>query len=430
MLLALLILAGSMYFFFGVFIPGLRPGLVARNLGGGFRFGNDFYPIWVAGGELLHHRDPYAPSLTPRIETGLYGRPLDRSLPADAQVNYRAFSYPVVTIFVFAPLLPMSFPAVQVLLAILLPCAAGLTVLLWLRVLGTDLTPQGIAVAVCLALASYPVLEAIFAGQPSLISAALIAGGLAALASERYFLAGLLLPWAAVKPQLVLLLVIWLFVWSFSNWNRRRTFLFGLAVSGVVMLGLSTWGAPHWIEGWTHALREYRQISPPPLAQFVLGRVAGWIVSVILLALSLFLCWRVRFESPASEKFTLATTLLLATTVLVLPSTIAIYDQFLLLPGALWLYTDRSLILRASLMLRLLTLITMVAVSWQWFWSIGLILIHWIAPSLARGPAILLLPFRTAASTPFAITALLCFVAFEKIRSSFGHVASSTAHAA
>jgi len=57
-LLALLILASSMYFFFGVFIPGLRPGLVARNLGGGFHFGNDFYPIWVAGGELLHHRDP------------------------------------------------------------------------------------------------------------------------------------------------------------------------------------------------------------------------------------------------------------------------------------------------------------------------------------------------------------------------------------
>src|SRR6267378_4324084 len=89
-LLALLILAGSTYFYFGIFIPGLRPGLVARNLGGGYRFANDFYPIWVAGGELLHHRDPYATSLTPRIETGLYGRPLDRSVPADAQVNYRA----------------------------------------------------------------------------------------------------------------------------------------------------------------------------------------------------------------------------------------------------------------------------------------------------------------------------------------------------
>src|SRR5690349_18000856 len=98
-LLALLILAGSSCFYFGIFIPGLRPGLVARNLDRGYRFGNDFYPIWVAGRELLHHGDPYAPNLTPRIETGLYGRPLDRRVPADAQINYRAFSYPVFTIF-------------------------------------------------------------------------------------------------------------------------------------------------------------------------------------------------------------------------------------------------------------------------------------------------------------------------------------------
>ena len=151
------------------------------------------------------------------------------------------------------------------------------------------------------------------------------------------------------------------------------------------MLALSTWAAPHWIDGWMHALREYRQISPAPLAQFVLGRFAGWIVSAILVALSLVVCWRARRESATSEAFALATTLLLATTVLILPSTIAIYDQFLLLPGALWLYTHRSLILRGSLMFRMLTLITMAAVSWQWFWSIGLILIYWMAPSLARG---------------------------------------------
>jgi hypothetical protein len=232
-----------------------------------------------------------------------------------------------------------------------------------------------------------------------------------------------------MKPQLVLLLVIWLVFWCVCNWNRRRTFVFGLAVSGVVMLALSTWAAPHWIEGWMHALREYRQISPAPLAQFVLGRLAGGMVSAILVALSLVTCWRARRESATSQAFALTTTLLLATTVLTLPSTIAIYDQFLLLPAALWLYTNRSLILRGSLVFRLLTLITMAAVGWQWFWSIALILIHWMAPSLAHGPAILLLPFRTAASTPFAITAMLCFVAFQKIRTQPSHAASPSPQA-
>ncbi len=175
-------------------------------------------------------------------------------------------------------------------------------------------------------------------------------------------------------------------------------------------------------------LREYRQLSPAPLALFVLGRVAGWIVSTILVASIPGRLLARATRVGHFEAFALATTLLLATTVLILPSTIAIYDQFLLLPGALWLYTHRSLILRGSLMFRMLTLITMAAVSWQWFWSIGLILIYWMAPSLARGTAILLMPFRTAASTPFAITALLCFVAFQRIRTEAGNVRSPAAH--
>src|SRR5215470_4749402 len=227
LVLALLIWLGSTFFYFGIFIPGLRPGLAAKNLDGGYRFGNDFYPIWVAGGELLHHRDPYAPTLTPQIETGLYGRPLDRRIATDAEINYRAFSYPVFTIFLFAPLMVMSFPAAQIALGILLPCAVVLTVLCWVHILKTDLTPQGTAVAALLALATYPALEGVFAGQSGLISAVIIAGALGALAGERHLLGGILLPFAAIKPQLILLLGFWLIVWGLSDWHRRRRFIFG-----------------------------------------------------------------------------------------------------------------------------------------------------------------------------------------------------------
>src|SRR5262249_53238923 len=107
---------------------------------------------------------------------------------------------------------------------------------------------------------------------------------------------------------------------------------------------------------------------------------------------------------------------LLATTVLTLPSSIAVYDQFLLLPAALWLYTQRSLILRGSLVFRLLTLITVAAVSWQWSWSVALLLVHWIAPSVTRTPTAPLRRFRTESCVPFAIAALLCFVSFQEIR--------------
>jgi hypothetical protein len=128
------------------------------------------------------------------------------------------------------------------------------------------------------------------------------------------------------------------------------------------------------------------------------------------------LCWRERQNAAGSESFTLTTTFLLTGTALILPSTIAIYDQFLLLPGVLWLYTHRDRVLRGSWVFRLLTVTTMAAGAWQWFSSSGLVLLHWISPAFVRTSAVLLLPFRTAASVPFACTALLCFVVLQELR--------------
>src|SRR5262249_27973168 len=168
---------------------------------------------------------------------------------------------------------------------------------------------------------------------------------------------------------------------------------------------------------WMRALREYRQISPPSLAQFVLGSWAGWIVSAVLAGLSVVVAWRGRLEPAISSAFMLATGFLIATTVLTLPSSIAVYDQILLLPAVLLVDPHRSLILLGWIVFCLLTLIALAAVAWEWIWSLGLLLLHWIVPSVIRTSGVLLLPFRTESSAPFAITALLCFVVFRQIRS-------------
>lgn len=415
--IALLILLGSGCHFFGLLIPGLRPGLVARNLGGGYGYGNDLYPIWMGSRELLFHgHDPYTRELTARIETGLYGRPLDRSTPSDSRVNYRAYSYPLYTIFLLAPLAPLAFPAVQAVLSILLPGLVAISVVLWLRVLGTNLSPPARFTTICLTLASYPVLEGVYAGQPGLMSAALIAGVAAALAGERFVLAGVLLACASIKPQLILLVALWLILWAVSDWRRRRSFLLSFAATTTLLLAASTWVLPSWFTGWTQALGEYRLISPPPLAQFVLGRVAGMVLSVFLLALSTRLCWRERRQPAASTAFALATSFVLATTVLVLPSAIAIYDQVLLLPAALWLYTRRDRILGASLPVRLLALCAVGALAWQWFSAGALVLARLVSPAVAHMPNFLSVPLRTAASVPFAFVALLALVAVQEMK--------------
>ena len=419
-LAATLILLVSLYYFFGMMIPGMHPGLEARHLAGGYGFGNDLYPIWLASGELLHGRNPYSPELTPRIETGLYGRPLDRSTSSDGSVNMRAFGYPLYTIFLLAPLTLLSFPVVQVVIAIVLPVVAALCAFLWLRALQMRLSLAGTITVIAFALASYPVLEGIYAGQPGLLTAALIAGTIAALVRERYVLAGVLLPCASIKPQLVLLVAIWLLLWALSNWQQRKNFVFAFFATTTVLLLASALVLHGWLANWIQMLFEYRRLSPAPLVEFVLGHVAGGLVTVFLIGLSSWICWRSRRQPANSEEFVLCTVFVLATTAVVLPSTIAVYDQFLLLPAVLWLCERRDLILRGSFAVRVLALLAIGTVTWQWLAACGLVLTRLIVPASVHSPKLLLLPLRTAASVPFAIVALLCFTTLRRMRNDRG----------
>jgi hypothetical protein len=416
--LAALVLLGCSYYFFFLFIPGMRPNLVARHLAGGYGYCNDFYPIWLASGELFHGRDPYSPELTPRIEIGLYGRALDRRTPGDAQVNMRAFAYPLYTIFLFAPWAAFSFPTVQIIISIVLAPLAALAVFWWLRALDPHFGFNGTVVAICLALASYPVLEGIYSGQPGLLAAALIAGTVLALIRQRYALAGILLPCASIKPQLVLLVGLWLMVWAFADLSKRKGIVLSALTTSALLVAASTWLRPSWFSGWWRMLSEYRRVSPPPLAEFVLGRAAGDALSLFLIALAAWLCWKKRREPANSEGFVLCTVFVLGITALVLPSTIAVYDQFLLLPAALWLCIHPMRILRGSLPLRVLALMAIGALGWQWLTALGVAFASIVLPAVAHSPKLLLLPLRTAASVPFALVALLCFEVVQEIRTN------------
>ena len=110
------------YYFFELFLPAAHEGALSRELAGGYEYGNDFYQIWLTTQELLAHRtDPYSPAMQQKIETGLYGRTLDRSARRDAAVPYRGYSYPLQANLLLAPLGLLSFEGVQIVLSVLLP---------------------------------------------------------------------------------------------------------------------------------------------------------------------------------------------------------------------------------------------------------------------------------------------------------------------
>src|SRR6266702_7034240 len=91
--LALLGGAAMASYHLGFFIPRMLAVRSANGLGNGFSFGDDFYPLWLTTRQWrLEHRDLYGVATTKKIQTGLFGRPLDASIPTDPLTDYRQFT--------------------------------------------------------------------------------------------------------------------------------------------------------------------------------------------------------------------------------------------------------------------------------------------------------------------------------------------------
>jgi len=417
LILTLLIAIGTSYYYFGLLLPRARQRDVANHMAGCCAFGGDFYPIWLTGRGLLHTGiNPYTQDMTREIQIGLYGRVMDPARPADPPTDFRAFAYPLYTDLLAAPLLPFSFAAVRVVLGILWPCLTALSLILWLRAFGMDACPNALTISIILLLVSYPVLEGLYALQAGLLVGAALAASVASLVRGRLVMAGTLLAFASVKPQLIWLLAFWLLLWAVSDWRRRKNFVFGFSLTMALLALVSQLVLPGWFAAWRHSLVGYSHYTLPPLTQLVLGRFLGIAVGLLLLALTTALCWKTRRFSAGSANFFLATSFALAVTVMLAPTGGAVYDQVILIPALCYLTFRRAEILNASRPIRVLVLAAGFALGWQWIVACGVALASLFFPSWATRPEILVLPTRMAASVPFALLALMSFLAVRVLR--------------
>ena len=404
------------YYFFELFLPAAHEGAESRELAGGYEYGNDFYQIWITTHELLDHRiDPYSPAMQQKIETGLYGRTLDRSARRDAAVPYRGNSYPLQANLLLSPLGLLSFEDVRIVLSVLLPICVAVGVVCWCWAYGLNLSGYSLASLIVIALGTCPVLEGIYALQPTLIVAAIIAGAMLLLRRNRLVWAGILLALGSVKPHLIAPFVVWLALWSISDWSRRRAFLisFVLASAGL-LLATQIW-VPGWWLGWWHSLSAYREVNTPPLVRLVLGTATGYLATFLLLIFALAAAIRFRRSDPDSSSFLLVSALVLAITVVVGSSSIAVYDQFLLFPAILWLWCERRAILRSGWPGRVITLLAIGTFLWPWAMASLLTVTSPVLP-WARSFRAVLLPLATAASFPLIALLLLSLMAWEALR--------------
>jgi hypothetical protein len=379
---------------------------------------SDLYPRWLGARELLlHRRDPYSTDVTSEIQAGYYGRPLDVSRPNDPH-DKAGFAYPVYVAFFLAPTVRLPFPVIQRCFFWLLLLVTLAVSMAWLRVLRWSLPVWSQIIVLALTLGSIAVMQGLKLQQISLLVAGFIAAAIAFLMAGQAVPAGILLAVATIKPQIVVLLLLWLALWTLGDWRRRYRLFVSFVVSMAILCLASEWLLPHWIPRFWHALHDYQNYTG---AISVLDGLLGtpsfaapwsWIVEIGAFAALLLACWRERKRPASADSFAFMVSMVLAVTILLVPTS-AQYNQVLLIPALLWLVQERRSIWRRSRINRILFVMTTALVTWPWISSVVLAALSFILPRnvVERAWAV---PIWTTTQIPVAVAAVMLLLYYQK----------------
>ena len=384
---------------------------------------SDLYPRWLGTRELLlHHRDPYSSEVTREIQSGYYGRPLDPRRMDDPRFNepkdQQGFAYPLHVIFLLAPTIGLPFPVVQAGFRWLLVILTLASVLLWLRVLRWRPSAATTAIIILLTLGSYAVVQGIKLQQLTLVVSALLAGCGAALVAGHFSLAGFLLALATIKPQLALPLAGWLTLWAVSDWRRRQSFIWSFALSMAIFLGASEYILPGWMREFRDAVAAYRQYTggAGSLLDVLTTPWLGKILAAVAVLAVVVMGWKVRRASHDSAAFSSILALVLAVTLVIVPS-FAPYNQVLLLPAVFLITISwKDLWSRGSLT-RVACGLGLLVVGWPWLASCGLMLAsRFVSPSSLQKAWTV--PLYTSLGIPLVVLGLLSLCTRDRLQTS------------
>ena len=416
LLLALLFAASMWFYVQRVLVPYQKADAAAHGRPRGNL--SDLYPRWLGTRELLlRHRDPYSPEVTREIQSGYYGRPLDPGRIDDPK-DQQGFAYPLHVIFLLAPTIGLPFPVVQTGFRWLLVTLTLASVLLWLRVLRWRPSIASTAILIVLTFGSYAVVQGIKLQQLTLVVSALLAGCAAALVAGHFSLAGFLLALATIKPQLALPVAGWLMLWAVSDWRRRQLFVWSFALTTGIFLAASEYVQPGWLREFRNAVAAYRQYTGGA-GSLLDVLTTPWLGKILAAAAVITVAvkgWQVRHEPHDSAAFSAMLALVLAVTLVIVPS-FAPYNQVLLLPAVFLIAISwRDLWSRGGLT-RMACGVGLLVVVWPWLASSGLMLASRYLPasSVQRAWTV---PLYTSLGIPLVVLGLLSVCAGDRLKTS------------
>ena len=371
----------------------------------------DLYPRWHGTRELLFHgRDPYGADISREIQKVYYGHALDLA-GADKGKDEQRFAYPVYVVFYLAPTVRMDFSTVQWVLRWTLGILTVLSVPHWLRVLGWQPSWPALLTIILLTLGSPALVQALRLQQLALLVAFLLAGCAALLARGRLLWAGCLLAGATIKPQLVLLPVIWLLVWATGDWKNRQKIVWGFAGMMALLMGAGQILLPGWLGEFVRGLFAYSHYAGMSLMlemylpHGVARLLAGVIVGVLLVCF-----WRWRFDAAESSIFFVRFALVLAVGIIALPPLLPPFNQVFLLAGVLVVLRRWDVLWQRGWVMRAVCCCGIAALTWAGITAGVLAATHVLAPQVSL-QAYWDWPFRMCFLLPPIVGGLLAVLA-------------------
>jgi hypothetical protein len=295
----------------------------------------DLFAPWYGARELLvNHRDPYSLEVTREIQNEYYGKALTGALhePKDQQ----RFAYPAHLVFLFLPFVRMPFNTVRIIFYCLLPAITLATIPAWLRLIGVRSSVFLFTVIAAFACTSVPVFRGLNLQQLTLFVAGLLAACAVSLVNGRYVLAGIFLALASIKPQMSILLSVWLILWAISNWKERKRFFWSFLITVTVLLSAAECILPGWIGKFLNGAAAYRQYAAGGnLSEFYLPGFVSLLLAGLVFIMMSAAGWYTRREPCGSLGFAFAFCTILAGSIFVVPALSAVFNQVLLLPALL-----------------------------------------------------------------------------------------------
>jgi hypothetical protein len=232
--------------------------------------GNDFLVHWMGTRNfLLYGTSPYSDQTAIAIQTMAYGRP---AKPGEHELRV---AYPLYSIVLFTPfaLIPDFTLARAVWMTLL---EVGLILVSFFSIRLADWKPSLLTLALFMVFSIlwYHGLRPLINGNAVIIIALFFVGAFYAIKSGNDELAGVLLAFSTIKPQLSLLLIVFVIIWAFRQ--RRLKIVIWLLTTVLLLILSAVLLIPDWLLQNLREILRYPGYNPPgTLATALLALLPG-----------------------------------------------------------------------------------------------------------------------------------------------------------